>query len=466
MNIARTVFAVLAAALTVSWTHAAEPRSWLPASSWDGAAVVLPGLFVDPSSSTATAAGEQGGWQPEASMPGNDLGGLEPAVLAQSPSLVTARDWSPMVRGQQVVPEQLIPRGQFTRLSQQDEVSGIGGWASWGLYDNSNGIDGRDGNFPLGFNNLAEEFQLNQAWLYATRVAETGNGFDWGYRIDVLWGSDGPDTTAFGDQSWDFNWKTSDQYGFAMPQLFLELAFNRLDIIIGYFYTIIGYEVVQAPDNFFYSHSLAFYYHEPFTHTGFLANYAVTDALKVYGGWTAGWNTGFSNGNNGSTFLGGVKWTPMDEFYFFYATSFGDPGDDPASTSSTYLQSLVFDFKFIDDLEYVLWSDLQTRSSDVLGGKSYSISQYLYWTVNNRTVLGLRYGWFREGRGVNGLAGASEHFHNVTIGLNRYTRSGIVLRPEIRGDWADRDDAFAGGAFANGTKQSQLTWGINGFCTF
>ncbi len=441
---------------------AAESEYWLPMSSWDGSSVVVTET-VQGRTGVASGHAAVGLRSPLTSTAAaRDRTGLSSSAFP-SPTTDFAEQYasSLTVRGQEEVQE-----GQFTRLAEQEDASGIGGWASWGIYDNSHGINGRTGNLPLGFNNLAQEFQLNQAWLYATRVAETGNGFDWGYRMDVLWGSDGPDTAAFGDESWDVKWNTSKTYGFAMPQLYFELAFDRLDIIIGHFYTIIGYEVVQAPDNFFYSHALAFYYHEPFTHTGVLGNYALNDKWKVYGGWTAGWDTGFSNGNNGSTFLGGVEWTPMDEFSFFYATSFGDPGDNPVMTSSTFIQSIVMDFKFIDDWEYVFWSDFQTRDSDTLGGKSYGITQYLYYTLNERTTLGARYEWFRDGRGVNGLAGASEHFHNVTFGLNRFTRLGIVFRPEVRCDWAARDRGFAGGAFANGTQQDQVTWGLNGYCTF
>ena len=43
---------------------------------------------------------------------------------------------------------------------------------------------------------------------------------------------------------------------------------------------------------------------EPFTHTGALATYAMSDNL-VYGGWTLGWDTGFRQFNQGSSWLGG-----------------------------------------------------------------------------------------------------------------------------------------------------------------
>ena len=67
---------------------------------------------------------------------------------------------------------------------------------------------------------------------------------------------------------------------------------------MGHFYTIIGYEVVPATGNFFYSHAYTMYYGEPFTHTGALAEFAVNDQWTVYGGWVNGWDQAFNNPND------------------------------------------------------------------------------------------------------------------------------------------------------------------------
>ena len=95
-------------------------------------------------------------------------------------------------------------------------------------------------------------------------------------------------------------------YGHAIPQAYAEVGFNNLTAKIGHFYTIMGYEVVPATGNFFYSHAFEFYISEPFTHTGALLDYKLAEDVTVLGGWTAGWDTGFSR-NGGSTFIGGLK---------------------------------------------------------------------------------------------------------------------------------------------------------------
>jgi len=74
---------------------------------------------------------------------------------------------------------------------------------------------------------------------------------------------------------------------------------------LGHFYTILGYEVVTAPDNFFYTHGYNSYQqptgfgvfvNEPFTHTGTLASDSGTSgSVEYYGGYTLGWDTGYES---------------------------------------------------------------------------------------------------------------------------------------------------------------------------
>ena len=79
-----------------------------------------------------------------------------------------------------------------------------------------------------------------------------------------------------------------------MPQIYGEVAYNDVKVKIGHFYTPIGYEVVQATGNFFYSHSYSHTFGEPFTHTGALAAWAPNEKVTWYSGWVDGWDEGFA----------------------------------------------------------------------------------------------------------------------------------------------------------------------------
>ncbi|MHB8898616.1 MAG: outer membrane beta-barrel protein, partial [Thermoguttaceae bacterium] len=191
-----------------------------------------------------------------------------------------------------------------------------GGWVSAGAYGNS---DGAPSNGPIGMRNIGDEFTVNQVWGYFERSTNTGGcGWDWGFRGDMVFGVDGPDTQAFGSSpdAWDNPWDSSTNYGTALPQLYAEVAVNDLKVKLGHFYTVHGYEAVPAPANFFTSHSYAFYYGEPFTHTGALAEYSLYDNVTVWGGWVQGWDTAFDNPLESSDFLGGFRAPLMESATF------------------------------------------------------------------------------------------------------------------------------------------------------
>ena len=171
-----------------------------------------------------------------------------------------------------------------------------------------------------------------------------------------MYGVDAQDTQAFGnepdaagDLGWDNEWDNG-IYGWALPQLYGELGNDLVTFKFGHFYTNIGYEVVTAPDNFFYSHALTMYNSEPFTHTGMLTSIVLTDNLEVSAGWTAGWDTGFDQFGDGSNFLGGLSYTMTDYATLVWALTAGDFG---ARGSNGYMQSIVLDVALTDSLQYI-----------------------------------------------------------------------------------------------------------------
>ena len=177
---------------------------------------------------------------------------------------------------------------------------------------------------------MGNEFTVNQVWGYMEKATNTGGcGWDWGFRADMVFGTDGQDTQAFGSwtptstRAWDNAWDTSADYGSALPQLYAEVAVNDLKVKMGHFYTIIGYEVVPATGNFFTSHSYSMYFAEPFTHTGVLAEYALFENLTVWGGWVQGWDTAFDNPQGSNDFLGGISAPLLDAATLTWALDFG-----------------------------------------------------------------------------------------------------------------------------------------------
>jgi len=309
----------------------------------------------------------------------------------------------------------------------------IGGWIQMGYHDGvvPNGVTRNDAG---SFNNHPHQFNMHQGWLYAEKVADGSEGLGFGFRADLMYGVDAADTQSFGnpvnktfdnDGSWDHG-----QYGIAMPQLYGEVAMGDWSVKVGHFFTLVGYEVVTSPGNFFYSHSLTMFNSEPFTHTGALATYSASDDTSIYAGWTAGWDTGFDRLNDGSNFLGGFSTSVAENVTFTYIATAGEFG----FRGNGYSHSLLFDVAVTDNLNYILQSDLVSTDSPAVAtptvsnaGEDVGINQYLLYTVDDKVKVGTRVEWWKRD-------GNSQYA--ATFGVNVKPMENLVIRPEWRYDWA------------------------------
>ncbi len=293
-----------------------------------------------------------------------------------------------------------------------------GGWMQLGYFNKPNSL----------FNTYADNLQLQQAWLWAEKSIDTSCGFDIGGRIDALYGTDAQNTQAFGTDpvGWDNTWDNG-VYGWAMPQLYVEAGYGDLSVKMGHFYTIIGYEVVQATGNFFYSHAYTFNYSEPFTHTGILATYNLSDDVTLYGGWTEGWDSGFDD--NGDNFLGGISVNLTDDFSVIYATTAGRFGSAKYNGNEQgYMQSIVANWNVTDNLEYVFQSDyLDTdNGAGATVRDTFDINQYLFYTFNDCWAAGGRFEWYQN-EGIFAPANQELDIYALTLGVNYSPNANLTV---------------------------------------
>lgn len=325
----------------------------------------------------------------------------------------------------------------------------VGGWFQAGYNDKTDGK----------FNSHPGRVHLHQGYLYAEKVADGQCGWDWGFRTDLVYGVDGQDTQAFGNNAgrWDFvNGFDHGIYGWALPQAYAQVAYHDLSVKIGHFYTLEGYESVMAPSNFFYSHAFTMYNSEPFTHTGILGSYQASDKLTVHGGWTLGWDTGFDQYAQGNNFLGGLAYSLTDNVTVTYMTCIGNLG----WRGEGYSHSLLFDFRLTEKLNYVLENDwVETDGWYTVAGAFFpderddiGINQYLFYELNDCWKLGGRFEWWkRDGSSL----------YEATAGVNWKPLPNFVLRPEVRYNWGD-------GLVNNFDPDLPSGWifGIDGIITF
>jgi len=402
------------------------------------------------------------------------------------------------------------------------------GWMAAGIGANN---WGSPFNGPITFGDRAWQPMLNQLNLVTERTLDTEDGgWDWGGRMDLMYGTDYIWTTAAGLDALNYNyvnsyfvprWNSSKYYGLAMPQLYAEFGRGDISAKFGHFYTPLGYEVVPAVGNFFYTINNTFQYGEPFTHTGMLANWKTNDQLTWYGGIVNGWDN-WSSGtslaapitpfyNNNANFIGGatMKSSDQNQALTIFGLSgnmmngiFSGPLAGQASNGNRSYISTVYTNKLNDKLTYVFQNDvgwqfglqdgqyLQTQSGGANGmAQWYGLVNYLFYNFSDSLIGGMRFEYWRDNNGVRatyqarnvnyaywqtgnpGFTGFQGNFWEITWGLNWLPNRNWRIRPEIRYDFYTPDNPGSGplpygGRGFGGDQYGQLYGGCDAIFQF
>jgi hypothetical protein len=361
----------------------------------------------------------------------------------------------------------------------------MGGWLQQGItfnnYGSSNTFNG-----PLAINDLNQQYQLNQLWLYFVKPTKTdGCGFDVGGRIDLSYGTD-----------WRFGQCTGLEdridspdhyYGLILPQFYFEVAIDDLTVKMGHFATFTSYEAVPAPLNFFYSHSyLMGGYFDPLLVTGLQADYKLCEHWTAVGGFNRGWLR-FEDPTDDLNFLGGVRYTGDDKRATM--SLLVDTGQQAGFTGVHDRDTVyfVFTYQLTKKLLYASQYDVgqEEHGSVVTPGRSadyYGMEHVFIRKLNDCWSLGLRYEWVRdeEGSRIAGIGGAigsdkgwggspgfAGSFHDLSLGLNYRPHPNLVLRPEVRWDWYDGSRNVANQLpFDNYTASDQFTTAVDLIFTY
>ncbi|MBN2021216.1 MAG: outer membrane beta-barrel protein [Pirellulales bacterium] len=362
------------------------------------------------------------------------------------------------------------PRRFFTPEAFQRRDITLGGWIEQGISVVGNSpADGYNG--PVPFNDRDGEYQMNQLYFFLERKVDTGGcGWDLGGRIDFLYGTDARFVECA--EGLEANWDQRERfYHAALPQFCLDVGWNDWTVRMGHFYTIMGYEVLPAPDNFFYSHAYTMQYGEPFTHTGMLATRRLSDRVSLTGGFHRGWDRfDDTDGADHLSFLGGANWTSRDgrRELAFTITS-GEQGPD----NSTVMYSLVGKVRAGSRLRYVIQHDYGQSTGNPNGPRMaewFGINQYVLFDLSKTWSLGTRIEWFRDKQGVR-VRGVGDgnlavgpyagDFYEISLGLNWKPRRNLTVRPEVRWDWFHGPAGPGGLPYDAGDRDRQFVFGCD-----
>lgn len=381
-----------------------------------------------------------------------------------------------------------------TRYLQTQPLDRLGiqtfGWLDVGVGANNWGTPF---NGPITFSDRNWQVMMNQLYLVNERTLDPDDGrWNAGGRVDLLYGTDAIFTTAGGLDAYDFGvydsffvprWNSSKYYGLAMPQLYAEVGRDDLAFRFGHFYTIIGYEVVPAVGDFFYTICNTFQYGEPFTHTGMLSTWTPDDQITTYAGIVNGWDNWDSGTpssvtsrqpgyDNNAGFLGGVTFKSTDATQTLALTGYSgnvpnatsEAPDRAISANRSYV-SAVYTNELSDRLTWVLQHDagwqfgLPAGLYPTVAGQQPSLAQwygfvtYVFWRFREGVTGGLRVEYFRDNNGFRVFTplrnadaaqlpsadvfttGFQGNFWEVTYGVNWRLNANWMIRPEVRYDW-------------------------------
>ena len=381
----------------------------------------------------------------------------------------------------------------YGRYDKKPTQINIGFWTEAGVYTNSHGtglirtgtghlerFEPESGNSSLLGNLQNPKFNMNQMGLFLEKKMDTRCGFDWGFKTQMMFGTDAYLTQSHEDFWLDHDWRSGDYYT-SISDLYVTAGYGDLGIKAGKFASPLSYEHAESPNNFFYSHSYAFL-QSPDTHTGIMADYRICCPISVFAGWTTGSDAGFANRFGDSAWLAGVRAKVWQGATLSYGMQYAEihggdyQGDWRFSKMfgweliededlNAYYHSLVFSQnlgKWNYAAEWFLmkasgFSDALVRYYGYDSFSRYGLTQYLTYKFNCKWSVGFRGEWMSG-------SDLDVDFYAMTIGANWTPARCLVVRPELRYDW--HHGANNPRIFNNGNNREQFSGGVSAMYKF
>lgn len=294
-----------------------------------------------------------------------------------------------------------------------------------------------DKNGLLLMNRKHDHFDLDLANIRIQRSVDSGFGFvadlNFGKTAEVV-----GRTTR-----WCKNPRCSEsRNSFELNQFYLTYKWNGLTVKAGKFVTLHGAEVIKTWDNINYniSNSILFGWAIPFSHTGLLLNYTLTDWASIDAGFLVGWDNLY-DANDGKSFTGGLTITPTSTLTFYAAGTIG-PEQDNRGDSTRGLFTLLTTYKPTDYLTFILDYNVANEESIVgplrPSGKGTKnaywdgLAGYVVYRVTDQLTASLRGEFFNDADGVR--TGKKQTVWEITPTIAYQIYPGLTLRGEYRHD--------------------------------
>lgn len=305
------------------------------------------------------------------------------------------------------------------------------------------------------YDNQSSQFALNAAEIYFEKAAEeTG---DAGFRLDLTFGNDATVTLADGLGGDEIDVQQAYIEYIAGLPIFedSEILPDSVHIMAGRFATLAGFEVIEGPDNWNISRSVAYGFSIPFTHTGVRTNFGLfDDFFDVYLGVNNGWDLPRDN-NNYKTLELGLGYSPLENvemFHAFYwgAEKSGTAGGKRWVWTNTATVSVTDALTLAGEINYGAEHDLPdaarvagaptTPSRATNDADWYSFNFYANYAFTDRFSGTVRYELFRDDELAR--TGVTDTIFGQTYTLEYALTDNTLIRGEFRHDKSDNDNIF------------------------
>ena len=281
--------------------------------------------------------------------------------------------------------------------------------------------------------------------------------------------------------------------------------------------TPIGYEVIDATGNFFYTHSYIFNYGIPLKHTGVQTVSHINSMFDVWAGVDSGvnaWLPTRGGDNNGSpALLAGLGVNnPIPNLTILALAHLGPENGYVKGNSFTYrngagvaqdpnhharqIYDIVTSYKVNDQLTVA--NEINYIRDDLFRASAEGAAFYGIYAWNDQLSFGARAEVFRDDQGffvstplastafvnvqralspASVLSNGKATYSELTLGVNYKPalpktplNAGLTIRPEFRWDhsWGMNPGAhaFDASATSTGTKDDQFLFSIDGIISF
>ena len=318
------------------------------------------------------------------------------------------------------------------------------------------------GTNELRFYDFHEGYTFNMAEFSIKK--DPSEKYPFGYGLVVTAGSDAKKNHSFGifrDEEDAFPFRNTERFDLQEAYVSgLAPVGSGLTLKAGKFVTLLGYEVIESPNNLNFSRGYLFTLAIPLTHTGGLASYTFTDWFNMTAGVVLGWDDS-KNVNDSVSYTGQFAFTPLKDFTATMNWIVGPEQVDPrrfdenvtrdsrryVNAHQRYVLDFILGYTGIKNLTLALNVDygheqtepfvrsLGTRRDNDATWWGWAAYAGYDWTDKLRTSL--RQEFFRDAAGARTGSGLGTDLWSTTATIQYKIWKGLVGRVEYRHDQSD-----------------------------